>query len=85
MCRLSDSDKVRKVSEYGQYSSGALKCKGGKFRPTLLATKRVVALIHCFYFLQSYRHIFLRAIRNRGDAYETEYGLFNYPATAPEG
>ena len=30
MCRLSDSDKVRKVSEYGQYSSGALKWNEGQ-------------------------------------------------------
>lgn len=30
MCRLSDSDKVRKVSEYGQHSSGALKWNDGQ-------------------------------------------------------
>uniref|UniRef100_UPI003D0DF711 hypothetical protein n=1 Tax=Candidatus Proelusimicrobium excrementi TaxID=3416222 RepID=UPI003D0DF711 len=34
-CRLPGDDKVRKVSEYGQHSSGALKCKGREFHPTL--------------------------------------------------
>ena len=38
MCRLPDSDKGRKVSEYGQHSFGALKRKGREFPPTLLFT-----------------------------------------------